>query len=42
MSLPLEDVQSYPRPPRLEPVPHEVAVWLGGERIHTEGGASDE
>ena len=31
--LPDEDVQSYPRPPRLEPVPQTVEVWLGGVRI---------
>ncbi|WGH80154.1 DUF427 domain-containing protein [Jannaschia ovalis] len=33
MSLPEEDVQTYPRPPRLEPVPQRIEIWLGGERI---------
>ncbi|WP_308916184.1 DUF427 domain-containing protein [Jannaschia sp. LMIT008] len=33
MSLPVEDVQSYPRPPSLEAVPHRVQVVLGGEPI---------
>lgn len=31
--LPVEDVQGYPRPPALEPVPHRVEVWLGGTLI---------
>ncbi|MFN4157602.1 MAG: DUF427 domain-containing protein [Gemmobacter sp.] len=25
-----ENVQSYPRPPRLEPVPHRIVIRLGG------------
>ena len=33
MSLSVEDVQSYPRPPRLEPVPQEIVVRLGGQEI---------
>ena len=28
--LPRENVQSYPRPPALEPVPQQITVWLGG------------
>ena len=28
--LPRENVQSYPRPPALEPVPHRIAIRLGG------------
>lgn len=28
--LPRENVQSYPRPPRLEPVPQRIVVRLGG------------
>ncbi len=28
--LPRENVQSYPRPPALEPVPHRITVRLGG------------
>ena len=28
--LPPENVQSYPRPPALEPVPHPIEVRLGG------------
>jgi uncharacterized protein (DUF427 family) len=31
--LPRENVQSYPRPPALEPVPQRVTVRLGGEVI---------
>lgn len=33
MELPVENVQSYPRPPALEPVPQEVRVLLGGAEI---------
>jgi uncharacterized protein (DUF427 family) len=33
MTLPREDVQRYPRPPRLEPVPQEILVRLGGQEI---------
>ncbi|WP_299685910.1 DUF427 domain-containing protein [uncultured Tateyamaria sp.] len=29
MTLPAENVQSYPRPPTLEPVTHEIRVELG-------------
>ncbi len=29
-SLPRENVQSYPRPPRVEPVPQRILVRLGG------------
>ncbi|HET9692310.1 MAG TPA: DUF427 domain-containing protein [Acidimicrobiales bacterium] len=28
-----ESVWSYPRPPRLEPEPRRVTVWLGGEVV---------
>lgn len=28
--LHFENVQDYPRPPALEPVPQELVVWLGG------------
>ena len=31
--LPTENVQDYPRPPRLEPVPHRVVVRLGGRTV---------
>lgn len=31
--LPRENVQSYPRPPRLEPVPQEIVAHLGGVEI---------
>ncbi|MEO0938325.1 MAG: DUF427 domain-containing protein [Pseudomonadota bacterium] len=30
MELPSENVQDYPRPPRLEPVPQRITVRLGG------------
>ena len=33
MELPEEDVQSYPRPPALEPVPQRLRVVLDGEVI---------
>ncbi len=33
MELPEEDVQSYPRPPALEPVPQRLRVVLGGEVV---------
>ncbi len=33
MTLPIENVQTYPRPPLLEPVPHMVTVRLGGVEI---------
>jgi len=36
MTLLPEDVQTYPRPPALEPAGADVAVWLGGaEILHT-------
>lgn len=31
--LPRENVQFYPRPPALEPVPHRIMIWLGGELV---------
>lgn len=31
--LPREDVQSYPRPPALEPVPQRVEIRLGGALV---------
>ncbi len=31
--LPPENVQSYPRPPRLEMVPHRITIRLGGEWV---------
>ena len=37
--LPPEDVQSYPRPPRLEPVPQRVRVVVAGEVIVDTGAA---
>jgi uncharacterized protein (DUF427 family) len=33
MTLPRENVQSYPRPPLLEPVPQRVTIILGGVLI---------
>ena len=33
MELIIENVQSYPRPPALEPVPQRIRVVLGGEVI---------
>ena len=33
MTLPLENVQDYPRPPRLEPVPQRLRVMLGGDVV---------
>lgn len=33
MNLPVENVQSYPRPPALEPVPQRIDIWLGGVQI---------
>jgi len=33
MILPIENVQTYPRPPLVEPVASLVEVWLGGEQI---------
>ncbi|CTQ49072.1 DUF427 domain-containing protein [Jannaschia donghaensis] len=33
MTLPVEDVQTYPRPPALQAVPQRVQVRLGGEEI---------
>lgn len=37
--LPCENVQSYPRPPRLEPVPHRIRVVLGGVVVADTGRA---
>ena len=37
--LPRENVQSYPRPPRLEPVPHRIRVVLGGVVVADTGRA---
>ncbi len=31
--MPRENVQAYPRPPALEPVPHRIRVVLGGETV---------
>lgn len=31
--LPRENVQSYPRPPALEPVAQRITIWLGGAVI---------
>lgn len=31
--LPRENIQSYPRPPALEPVPQRVTVRLGGVTV---------
>jgi len=31
--LPVENVQSYPRPPALEPVPQRIEVFFGGQLI---------
>ena len=28
--IPRENVQSYPRPPALEPVPHRITIRFGG------------
>ena len=33
MDLPRENVQSYPRPPALEPVPQRITILLGGVLI---------
>ena len=33
MTLPPENVQDYPRPPRLEPVPQRIRILLGGETV---------
>ena len=33
MDLPTENVQSYPRPPRLEPVPHRIRVRFADRMI---------
>lgn len=39
MDLPAENVQSYPRPPALEPVPQRIRVVLGGVTIVDTTGA---
>lgn len=31
--MPRENVQSYPRPPALEPVPQPIEIRLGGELV---------
>ncbi|MDJ0821161.1 MAG: DUF427 domain-containing protein [Paracoccaceae bacterium] len=33
MQLTTENVQDYPRPPALQPVPQEIVVWLGEQEI---------
>lgn len=33
LPLPRENVQSYPRPPALEPVPQEIVIRLGGVTV---------
>jgi uncharacterized protein (DUF427 family) len=33
MNLPVENVQDYPRPPRLEPVPQRVRILLSGATV---------
>ncbi len=33
MTLPRENVQSYPRPPALEPVPQRITIRLGGALV---------
>jgi uncharacterized protein (DUF427 family) len=41
-ALPRENMQSYPRPPALEPVPQHIVIRLGGvsvaETTHTPSG----
>ena len=37
--LPRENVQTYPRPPRLEPVPQRIRVVLSGATVAETGGA---
>lgn len=37
--LPRENVQLYPRPPALQPVPHPIEVRLGGELVVRTTGA---
>ncbi len=32
-ALPEENVHEYPRPPRLEPVPHEIRIEFGGATV---------
>ena len=39
MDLPTENVQTYPRPPRLEPVPHRVRVRFADRTIVDTRGA---
>ncbi len=31
--MPRENVQSYPRPPAVEPVPHRIIIQLGGQIV---------
>ena len=33
MSLPVEDVRDYPRPPALEPAPQRLVIRLGGRTV---------
>ncbi|MEM1386722.1 MAG: DUF427 domain-containing protein [Pseudomonadota bacterium] len=37
--LPVENVQDYPRPPALEPVPQRISIVLNGQVIAETGGA---
>jgi uncharacterized protein (DUF427 family) len=39
MSLAEENVQDYPRPPRLEPVPQRIRIMLGGATVADTKGA---
>lgn len=39
MELPEENVQTYPRPPALEPVPQELRVVFGGADVARSGSA---
>ncbi|SDL50925.1 DUF427 domain-containing protein [Aliiruegeria lutimaris] len=39
MTLPPENVQDYPRPPRLEPVPYPIRIILGDEIVAYTSGA---
>ena len=39
MPLPSENVQTYPRPPRLEPIPQRIEITLAGETVADTTGA---
>lgn len=39
MALAIEDVEAYPRPPALEPVPHRIVVRHGGVLVADTGDA---